>query len=125
MVQYFFVDNYHRLVFCGDAIGCYLWLFLPFSTSIEKYRNEIERVKNVLSSFADYKYLGGHCKNDGTLQSDISYGTFSDMSVLCDELLYGRTDIQTVRQIPLLSLLYAQNGSAGIVFRKCKLKRKT
>lgn len=117
-----FVDSYHKVVFCGDAVGHYLWLFLPFSTSIKEYKEELVRVKKELAPFADYKFLGGHCNADGTVQSVLTIETFSDMSELCDKILKGTADVQKVKQLSFLSLLYAEHGSAGIVFRKCKLK---
>lgn len=108
-----FIDDKHKLVFTGDALGSGYTVGIP--TSRETVYSDIEKYKNALDSFLteyadrikEYGFLGGHfiqengcddtkqedyLSNQSTYFNPLSLRVVEDMRELCARILQGEYD---------------------------------
>lgn len=117
-----YVDDAHRAVFCGDAVGSGsgVWLFLPDCTGVRMYRDELENALCVLETRKDYIFYPGHNEpENGRFHVPVTYGTFAAMHALCGALLDGTA--QPV--FSLGALRYYHSGQAALLTRKKKIRQ--
>lgn len=129
-----FIDDYHRSVFTGDAIGSgYIVLMIcPFAQwrkAIGQFRENLIAFQELLPRLTDYGWYGGHfIQENGCDMARQEYylsgqsGYFcpisreiaEDMVGLCDRLLDGSISEQELLNTPEH---YASYKTAGVNFR--------
>lgn len=80
-----YLDREHRILFSGDAVSRASFLLGRESTSVEEYRDNLLRLKDLLEDRAD-RILEGH--GNGELPMYI----FDGVIQVCNEVLEGDTD---------------------------------
>lgn len=91
-----FVDEGHKAVFTGDAIGSGrgVWMQLPRCTTVSQYKKDLLHLATNLYPYRDYLFLGGHFRQAGQPgtpeHNPVSMRMVEEMIHLCDDLLAGR-----------------------------------
>ncbi len=106
-----FVDDVHKCIFTGDAVGSGYTVGIPMAEneikeSLGAYRGGLERfLEKYGKRVRDYSFLGGHFIQenscDDTMQEDylngrsqffvpLSLQVFQDMKMLCDGIIEGK-----------------------------------
>lgn len=120
-----FVDETHRAVICGDAVGSGsgVWMFLPDCTSVREYRDSLGGALEKLRPYQDYAYFGGHDEReaDGTIRP-LSYATFEDMHALCERIINGTAAPERLSKFPIRILYGCRYKTAAMATRTGKLK---
>lgn len=114
-----FIDDFHRCVFTGDAVGSGDTVGVPTSRdtikeNIGQYRNSLDRfLTQYEEKIKEYAFLGGHFIQenscDDTMQEDwingqsvmfrpLSLQVILDMRKLCDEILEGKFPVDEKEQ---------------------------
>lgn len=129
-----FVDDYHRCLFTGDAIGSgdIVLLICPEKDAMDlvaRYRDALKGFVSQLPRLRDYAWLGGHsiqengcdprCQQHYLQGSSLVFNplrerVLQDMIALCDGLLSGEIHWQ---QEPIHLEYHCELGCAGINFR--------
>lgn len=121
-----FVDEKHRLVFTGDAIGSGVgvWMQLRGCPCLSQYRKDLEKLKTELEPYREYTFLGGHYRQGGTPGTPdyhpASYRMLEDLVTLCDLVLSG--EIKGTEYAPVGRFaddevtLIASYGEAALVY---------
>ncbi len=122
-----FMDETHRAVFCGDAVGSGsgVWMFLPDSTSLSEYSAALKNAAEYLYPYREYAYFGGHSEQesaDGT--PPFGYQTVCDMYTLCEDLQQKNTQGVFTKKLRFLPLLYAKQGAAALAVTTKKIHMK-
>jgi glyoxylase-like metal-dependent hydrolase (beta-lactamase superfamily II) len=120
-----FVDESHKAVFTGDAVGSGLnvWLWLPACSNIGEYRDSIEHLLLKLEPYRDYMFLGGHRKQarEGDIKHPLDIELVEHMRTLCEKIMNGEI-FPSKKKYFFLSLAEYTYGSASIWTRKSKVK---
>lgn len=127
-----FIDDVHKCVFTGDAVGSGYTVGIPMSKdgiqkSLKAYRGELERfLDRYGNQIRDYSFLGGHFIQenscDDTMQEDylngysrffvpLSLQVFEDMKILCDRIIEGKC--QNEKEDPEYSWVYESARISG------------
>lgn len=80
------LDRGHKVLYTGDAINKLPYIFSPFATSIEEYRESLIRVREMTQSDDAYTIWCGHTWHA------YPYQVLLDSITACDEVLDGRID---------------------------------
>ena len=95
-----FVDEGHRVVFTGDAVGSGVgvWMQLRNCCCISQYRKNLLALLDQLAPYRDYLYLGGHYRQAGEPGSPsfnpVTPRMIEDLVTVCDELLAGKAKVE-------------------------------
>ena len=91
-----FVDEAHKAVFTGDAIGSGVgvWMQLPGCCTVSEYKAALLHFATELYPYRDYRFLGGHYRQAdppySKAHNPVCMQMVEDMIRLCDEMLAGR-----------------------------------
>lgn len=91
-----FVDEAHKAVFTGDAIGSGVgvWMQLPGCCTVSAYKAALLHFATELYPYRDYRFLGGHYRQAdppySPAHNPVCMQMVEDMIRLCDEMLAGR-----------------------------------
>lgn len=91
-----FVDEAHKAVFTGDAIGSGMgvWMQLPGCCTVSEYKAALLHFATELYPYRDYRFLGGHYRQAdppySKAHNPVCMQMVEDMIRLCDEMLAGR-----------------------------------
>lgn len=129
-----FADDFHKLLFTGDAIGSgYIALIICPETEIDgtmrRYEQNLKSFLRHIPRVREYAWLGGHAIQengcDPRHQQDFYAGdsryfnpireeVVRDMIVLCERILSGEVTKEEIRSS---EEHYCNYGSAGMYFR--------
>ena len=117
-----FLDEKHKVLFAGDAVGSGsgAWLWLPGSYNISRYRDSLTVLCNVLKEYDGYRFLPGHRKQ-GTGREDMR-SIVKDMITLSDEMLLGKAEPKSPQRIGPFTVNTYSFGNATMMQRKSKIK---
>ena len=127
-----FVDEKHRCVFTGDAVGsgCGVWMQVPTASPLSEYAASLRTAAEVLTKLGVedglWAFLGGHAAQRfmSTVMgyNPISLNMFEDMAKLCDKLISGEvTPVKEgvdERAGRFGDVYFAKYGSAEMMIRK-------
>ncbi|UYO99519.1 MBL fold metallo-hydrolase [Oceanotoga sp. DSM 15011] len=101
-----FIDNYHKIIFTGDAVGSGsgVLLCIPGSLKIQEYNESLKKLILKLEPYKEYTFLGGHSnqsiktneepKNSFFLGSKgtpyakpLNFKIVEDMQILCEKII--------------------------------------
>lgn len=119
-----FIDETHRAVFCGDAVGSGsgVWMFLPDSTALPEYSAALKNAAEYLRPYQDYQYFGGHGEQESADGAPpFGYQTVCDMYTLCEALQQKNTQGVFTKKLRFLPLLYAKQGTAALAVTTKKI----
>ena len=124
-----FVDDAHRALFVGDAIGnggASAWMWLPGSSNIGAYRDSLETVLKKLKPYESYRFLGGH--RPQTLPTEDAPGghplnmqSVTDMVALCAKMLDHSIEPVTEERLFILKTRQYAYGITGLWVTKSKI----
>lgn len=124
-----FVDETHRLIFCGDAFGTggSVWMWLPGSQSVSGYRKSLRTAAQKLSPYRDYTFYCGHQRKSRMKEEDkekclVNYDRITDMEELCGKVLDKSVQDQGFWRIGLWKVYRYYWKSAGMEVRRKQLK---
>ena len=129
-----FADDYHRVLFTGDAIGSgYIALMICPEADLEEtvrtYGQNLERFLRHLPRVREYAWLGGHAVQENGCDlrrqpdhwagksryfNPIREEVLRDMKTLCEQILAGEV---TKEEIQKSEEHYCRCGCAGMYFR--------
>jgi glyoxylase-like metal-dependent hydrolase (beta-lactamase superfamily II) len=125
-----FVDDAHRALFVGDAIGnggASAWMWLPGSANTGAYRQTLRSLLTRLAPYETYTFLGGHRAN--TLPTaerpeglPLNLQVVRDMATLCTMMLNHAARPSGRQRFFLLSTIQYAYGTAGMWTRKSKIR---
>lgn len=130
-----FVDETHRCVFTGDAVGSgsVAWLQVPGASKLTDYARSIRAAKEKLAAMgvepAGWALLGGH---DGQKYAGgynpVSFALMDDMAALCDKLVSGEiagsedTGLSPDMAARFGNSLKASHATAAMIYRPEQLR---
>ena len=123
------VDKADRILFTGDAYGSgdYAWMWMPGCSCLSEYRESLDRLAAKLLPYRDYRMLGGHRRQGIPSASNpgakpLTYQTLLDMATLCERILSGQEQPESVeRNFGIKNYVY-RYGDAGIVLTRGKIR---
>lgn len=130
-----FVDEYHKCVFTGDAIGsgCGVWMQVPLASDLTGYAKAIAHAEDRLREIGvdgTWTFLGGHAdqrfRSGVRSFNPILTGLFADMRALCEKLVSGEIvgngdGLEELSQ-QFGTSLRASYGTAEMIYRPEQLK---
>lgn len=119
-----FVDEAHKLLFFGDAIGSGVgvWMQLNHCCTTSAYKRNLEHLRARLVPFEDYLCLGGHYGQQGTVgtpgYNPLCIALLDDLITLCGLLLQGKVKGEFYsNDFGEEQVLIAKHGRAAIVYK--------
>jgi len=124
-----FVDEKHKVLFMGDAVGSGIgeWLWLPGSSKLSDYRKSLKELISELELYRDYLFLGGH-RLQAERNADKPYAypfnisVVEDMYMLCNKILNKEVFPKKHRFLMFFRLYIFKYGTASIWESKLKIK---
>ena len=128
-----FVDQKHKCVFTGDALGsgCGVWMQVPTGLPLSQYEASLSRLlENLKKTQVDdsYEFLGGHRaqRYQSKVSGDNPLGIplIEDMKALCQRLLSGEIAGEEAKMTRSFGepAYYACFGRAEMIFKKSQVK---
>ncbi len=130
-----FVDEYHKCVFVGDALGSGtgVWMQVPGASMLSAYAMSIRAAKEKLVQMgvepAGWAFLAGHDVQKYTNgYNPVSFELMDDMAALCDKLVSGEivgneeTGLPPEMAARFGHTLKANFGKAAMLYRPEQLK---
>jgi glyoxylase-like metal-dependent hydrolase (beta-lactamase superfamily II) len=123
-----FVDESHRAVFTGDAVGsgAGVWLWLPGCLPVSTYRASLASLLTQLAPYRDFTFYGGHRGQAGPASGipdshPLTAAVVEDMITLCGRMLDGAPPVRRHKVFGQRVFEYTC-GMAGMWERKRKIR---
>lgn len=128
-----FVDQKHKLVFTGDAVGsgCGVWMQVPGGLSVREYGENLKKACLQLEALGvndtEWQFMGGHRLQAHTstvgAYNPICMALIADMAQLCEQIAAGTATerISTAKKFTEETVYFAVNGRAEMEYLKSRI----